>query len=194
MTNIGQNIKKIRLNKNMTQKQLGDLCGMADSAIRRYENGGANPKIETLGKIAQALNVSIGDLDPSYSYMTHDKDEALTMISQLNQFIEKIPKMNASDESKKENISKAQELIENFKSLVNMIDIAILADKEKKTMEAEKQTLIESIQAAEKEIEDMCLFVFRQLNLNGQEKVIQYATDLIQIPKYQKSDALDLEE
>ena len=61
-------------------------------------------------------------------------------------------------------------------------------------MEAEKQTLIESIQAAEKEIEDICLFVFRQLNLDGQEKVIQYATDLIQIPKYQKSDALDLEE
>lgn len=188
MESIGQNIKKIRLNKNMTQKQLGDLCGMADSAIRRYENGGANPKIETLGKIAQALNVSIGDLDPSYSYMTHDKDETLKIISQLNQFIEKIPEMNASDESKKENIYKAQKLVEDFKSLVNIIDIAILADKGKKAMETEKQALIESIQAAEKEIEDMCLFVFRQLNLDGQEKVIQYAADIIQIPKYQKSD------
>lgn len=188
MESIGQNIKKIRLNKNMTQKQLGALCGMADSAIRRYENGGANPKIETLGKIAQALNVSIGDLDPSYSYMTHDKDEALKIISQLNQFIEKIPEMNASNESKKENIYKAQKLVEDFKSLVNIIDIAILADKGKKAMETEKQALIESIQAAEKEIEDMCLFVFRQLNLDGQEKVIQYAADIIQIPKYQKPD------
>lgn len=58
MTDIGENIKKFRLSKNMTQKQLGDLCGMADSAIRRYENGRANPKKETLQKIALALGIS----------------------------------------------------------------------------------------------------------------------------------------
>lgn len=57
MTDIGENIKKFRLSKSMTQKQLGDLCGMADSAIRRYENGRANPKKETLQKIALALGI-----------------------------------------------------------------------------------------------------------------------------------------
>ncbi|MFR5451146.1 MAG: helix-turn-helix domain-containing protein [Roseburia hominis] len=46
----GAKIKEIRKQKGLTQKQLGDLCGMADSAIRRYENGNANPKIETLKK------------------------------------------------------------------------------------------------------------------------------------------------
>ncbi len=55
----GSKIKEIRQQKGLTQKQLGDLCGMADSAIRRYENGKANPKIETLQKIADALDVPL---------------------------------------------------------------------------------------------------------------------------------------
>ena len=43
----------------MTQKELCEKCGIADSAIRRYELGGANPKRETLQKIADALDVPI---------------------------------------------------------------------------------------------------------------------------------------
>ncbi len=56
---IGEKIRTLRTKKGLTQKQLGDLCGMADSAIRRYENGRANPKIETLQRIAAALDVKI---------------------------------------------------------------------------------------------------------------------------------------
>ena len=55
----GEKIKELRKKRGLTQKQLGDLCGMADSAIRRYENGRANPKIETLQKIADALDVKV---------------------------------------------------------------------------------------------------------------------------------------
>lgn len=57
--NVGEKIKSARLNKKLTQKQLGELCGMADSAIRRYELGGANPKIETLRRIASALDIGL---------------------------------------------------------------------------------------------------------------------------------------
>ena len=35
----GTKIKEIRKQKGLTQKQLGDLCGIADSNIRKYENG-----------------------------------------------------------------------------------------------------------------------------------------------------------
>lgn len=58
-TYTGDMIKKIRKEKGLTQKQLGELCGMADSAVRRYENGNQNPKIETLEKIAAALDVPV---------------------------------------------------------------------------------------------------------------------------------------
>ena len=61
---VGEKIKEIRLQKGMTQKELGDECGLADSAIRRYELGGANPKFETLIKIARALGVSVATLRP----------------------------------------------------------------------------------------------------------------------------------
>ena len=45
---LGLKIKEIRKKRGLTQKQLGALCGIADSNIRKYENGQQNPKIETL--------------------------------------------------------------------------------------------------------------------------------------------------
>lgn len=71
----GTKIKEIRKQKGLTQKQLGDLCGMADSAIRRYENGNANPKIETLKKISSALEVPLSALLSFEEYMKIWKDE-----------------------------------------------------------------------------------------------------------------------
>ena len=59
---IGERIKKIRLEKGMTQKELAEKCGLFDSAIRRYESGRQNPKIGTVQKIAMALDVNIGDI------------------------------------------------------------------------------------------------------------------------------------
>lgn len=55
---IGENIRKIRKKSKLTQKQLGELCGINEANIRKYELGKANPKYETLKKIANALNVT----------------------------------------------------------------------------------------------------------------------------------------
>lgn len=59
---IGTRIREIRKAKNLTQIELGKRCGMADSAIRRYESDRVKPKIQTLQKIANALDVSLLDL------------------------------------------------------------------------------------------------------------------------------------
>lgn len=56
---VGENIKKIRKQKGLTQKRLGELCGINEVQIRRYEIGKANPKIETVDKIASALGVKL---------------------------------------------------------------------------------------------------------------------------------------
>lgn len=61
-TYTGDMIRKCRTEKGLTQKKLGELCGIADSAIRRYEAGNANPKIETLQKIADALDIPVNRL------------------------------------------------------------------------------------------------------------------------------------
>ena len=71
----GSRIKEIRKQKGLTQKQLGEKCGMYESQIRKYENGNANPKVETLKKIAGALEVSLDSLLPFEEYMKTWKDE-----------------------------------------------------------------------------------------------------------------------
>ena len=59
---VGERIKKIRLEKGLTQKQLAEKCGLFDSTIRKYESGRQNPKIETVEKIANALGVETSEL------------------------------------------------------------------------------------------------------------------------------------
>lgn len=56
------NIRIFRKKKNLTQKELGLLCGIAESTIRRYELGKLNPKYETMQKIAAALEVDVQEL------------------------------------------------------------------------------------------------------------------------------------
>jgi len=58
----GEKIKAHRLDRGLTQKSLAELCGMIEPTIRKYESGRANPKLETLKKIANALEVSVNDL------------------------------------------------------------------------------------------------------------------------------------
>ena len=43
---ICDNMKAIRRKKGMTQKQVAEACGLADSTISTYELGNANPKYE----------------------------------------------------------------------------------------------------------------------------------------------------
>lgn len=61
---IGENIKRIRKEKGYTQKRLGELSGVNEAQIRRYEleKQNSNPKMETLQKIASALEVDVNEL------------------------------------------------------------------------------------------------------------------------------------
>lgn len=70
---VGESIRKVRLAKGMTQKQVADACGMADSAIRKYEYGQITPKFATLQRIASALGVSAHELVDDWNAL--DKEE-----------------------------------------------------------------------------------------------------------------------
>lgn len=60
---IGQKIKKARLERGLTQQELGDIVGVQKSAIAKYENGRVvNIKRSTLQKIAKALNIRPSEL------------------------------------------------------------------------------------------------------------------------------------
>ena len=55
---IGENIRRIRKERGLTQKQLGELVGASEAYIRAYESGRRNPKPSSLEKIADALAVN----------------------------------------------------------------------------------------------------------------------------------------
>lgn len=61
MSNFGSNIKKIRSLKNYTQQHLGDILGLTRAAVSSYEEGRAEPKIETLMRASQIFGVSVDD-------------------------------------------------------------------------------------------------------------------------------------
>lgn len=55
-------IKNIRKQKGMTLKQIADIMGCSPQHISQYENGKRLPKIKTLMRLSQALDVDIDDL------------------------------------------------------------------------------------------------------------------------------------
>ena len=56
--NTGELIRTYRKQRNLTQAELAQRCGTSAAMIRQYELGKRNPKIETLVKISEALDVS----------------------------------------------------------------------------------------------------------------------------------------
>lgn len=88
---IGTKIREIRKQKGLTQKKLGEKCNIAESTIRRYELGDLNPKIETLQKIADALEVPLEAIRPPLDeYKILRKWNILEEISQITNDISEV--------------------------------------------------------------------------------------------------------
>jgi len=63
ISQMGKNIKKLRREKSLSQDRLSKLADISYNTVIKLESGGiTNPTIETLQKIAKALNVSIDEL------------------------------------------------------------------------------------------------------------------------------------
>jgi transcriptional regulator with XRE-family HTH domain len=59
---LGQNIKKIRLSKNLTQLELSIDSGVPLSQIGAIESGKINTTVRTLIKISESLDLNVKDL------------------------------------------------------------------------------------------------------------------------------------
>jgi transcriptional regulator with XRE-family HTH domain len=59
---LGENLKKIRTGKNITQTELAISLGVDKSFISNLENGKTNPTLSTITNIAKALEVSTNEL------------------------------------------------------------------------------------------------------------------------------------
>lgn len=68
-------IKRLRLEKGLTQEELGKLLGVGHSAVAKYENGMTkNIKTATVAKMAKIFNCK-----PSYIMAMEDKAVSVDM-------------------------------------------------------------------------------------------------------------------
>jgi ribosome-binding protein aMBF1 (putative translation factor) len=56
---VGRMVAENRLRRGMSQQELAILCGTTQSAIARLERGGRPPKLDTLMRIADALDAEL---------------------------------------------------------------------------------------------------------------------------------------
>jgi transcriptional regulator with XRE-family HTH domain len=59
---IGARIKKLRIEKNISQNELAMMCEFEKASMSRIESGQTNTTILTLRKICSALDLHICDL------------------------------------------------------------------------------------------------------------------------------------
>ena len=59
---FGNRIRELRLATGMTQEAFADHCGFARTYMSRLETGGANPSLDAIKTLSDALNVSLHDL------------------------------------------------------------------------------------------------------------------------------------
>lgn len=55
---VGENVRRIRREKGLTQEQFSDRSGFSQQYISSLENGRRNPTVVTLFELAAALGVS----------------------------------------------------------------------------------------------------------------------------------------
>ncbi|MBR5485342.1 MAG: helix-turn-helix transcriptional regulator [Oscillospiraceae bacterium] len=59
---FGDNLKQARTNKGMLAEHIADYINISLVALSKYENGHRVPRIDTVAKIADCLNVPIDQL------------------------------------------------------------------------------------------------------------------------------------
>lgn len=85
--NLGERLKQLRIEKNLTQKQLASRLGVAISAISSYESDTRCPSFDTLINYARIFHVSTDYLLGIESMQTLDvsglSENEIFVIAQL---------------------------------------------------------------------------------------------------------------
>ncbi|WP_455599606.1 helix-turn-helix transcriptional regulator [Cloacibacillus sp.] len=82
---IGDNIKKLRKEKGLTQTDLAKKVGVTMQAISHYETNRANPSMENLRRIAATLGCSVSDLaDLPADTPTEEQPPAVSLLERID--------------------------------------------------------------------------------------------------------------
>lgn len=88
---LGSRLKAARLQKNLTQKQLGELVGVTTSAIGNYEKSVSSPNENTLIRLMNVLGVDANYLYTDYMesksdsvFLSPEEERLITSFRALN--------------------------------------------------------------------------------------------------------------
>lgn len=59
---LGENVRSLRMERQITQEQLAELCNLHRTYVGAIERGDRNVSLNNIAKIAYALNVTPSDL------------------------------------------------------------------------------------------------------------------------------------
>lgn len=160
----GENIRRIRKERGYTQKRLADKCEMYESQIRKYELDKANPKIETLEKIAAALDCAVSDI------RGFDGSIRVKITPEGIEFDRLMRKRQANEDFTEQELQWLNNYFKshNHKDAFNRIGESI---------KALMLQLVE-LQGA-----------YSQLNRTGKDEAVKRVKELTEIPRYTEQDA-----
>lgn len=104
MIRIGENLKRLRNTRELTQEQLAEMLGVSPQAVSRWENGITYPDITLLPVISEFFGVTIDNL----MGMTEIRDE-----KKVEELIDRINR-NAADGLLYDNIVILREAVKNY--------------------------------------------------------------------------------
>ena len=165
---FGENIKRIRKEKGISQQALGEKLGVKQQTVAQYEKSKYAPKFTTLKKIADALEVDIGELDDRSQSITQTVMKLIRLEERENYILEKIH----SDTNLKENTELQCKLSDIRKEIENTT------------------ILLTKLKLSQKEyMEEHLIENYNMLNQKGQDKAIEQVEMLTKIPEYRKEES-----
>ena len=85
---VGENIRRYRKLRGMTQAQLAEAVGLTEGAVRHYESGIRAVKPELLGSIADTLGVSVNALK---DYGVENAGDLMSLLARLEDSFGVVP-------------------------------------------------------------------------------------------------------
>lgn len=77
-------LREIRKTRGLTMKEVADAVGVTEGAIGLYETGRRKPDYETLLKLGEVLDCSVGSILGENFSLTVDEETLLYFFRQLN--------------------------------------------------------------------------------------------------------------
>lgn len=105
-----QNIKRIRKEKALSQKDVAEKAEMLVPTYSRLERGGSTPGLSTIVKIANSLGVTVVELFQTSEIKDRSVAQKLEMVNGLSEYNKNVVNIMLDSIIEKDRLEKAQEI------------------------------------------------------------------------------------